>query len=49
MPKQKVAFLVPPGHVREMILSGAKTATIRVGDRACPEDAELVLFCHIVP
>lgn len=49
MGKSRVPFLVQQGPVREMILAGQKTATIRVGCRKCPKDAELVLYCHIQP
>lgn len=49
MGKPLVPFLVPPGPKREDILAGTKTVTIRVGDRECPEDARLVIFCHFVP
>ncbi|MDO8584672.1 MAG: ASCH domain-containing protein [bacterium] len=49
MSKTKVPFLVQSGPVRKMILASTKTATIRVGDRACLAGDELVLYCHIEP
>ncbi|MBI2406606.1 MAG: ASCH domain-containing protein [Candidatus Harrisonbacteria bacterium] len=49
MSKTKVPFLVQAGPMRNMILAGMKTATIRVGYRPCSAGDELVLYCHIQP